>query len=98
LDQRVTRIREIEQLGFRPYGHRFDFTHTLDQIVEQFSPLTGDELEANKIPVKVCGRILTLRRMGKASFATILQSGAKLQLYLKKDALSEQDYALSQNL
>ncbi len=98
LDQRVTRIREIEQLGFRPYGHRFDFTHTLDQIVEQFSPRTGEELEASKVPVKVCGRILTLRRMGKASFATILQTGAKLQLYLKKDALSEQDYALSQNL
>ncbi len=98
LEQRAARIREIEQLGFRPYGHRFDTTHTIDQIVSQYSAKTGEELEAERVQVKVCGRLLTPRHMGKASFAPILQNGARLQLYLKKDALSENDYALAKIL
>lgn len=98
LEQRAARIREIEQLGFRPYGHRFDATHTIDQIVSQYSAKTGEELEAERVQVKVCGRLLTPRHMGKASFAPILQNGAHLQLYLKKDALSENDYALAKIL
>ena len=32
-DQRIQRIAEIEALGFQPYGHRFDFTHTIPQVL-----------------------------------------------------------------
>ncbi len=94
LEQRAQRIREIEQLGFRPYGHRFDFTHTLDQVVAGFGGTSAEELEASRVNVKVCGRIYLIRHMGKAGFVTLGQGGAKLQLYVRKDAVPEQDFAL----
>jgi len=95
--QRVARIAEIEALGFRPYGHRFDFTHTIPQILEEYGSKTAEELAA-RIEVKVAGRILTVRRMGKAGFAHLLQNGERLQIYVRKDAVSEKDYALYEKL
>jgi len=96
--QRVARIAEIETLGFSAYGQRFDFTHTLPQILEEYSAKTSEELEANKVTTRVAGRILTVRRMGKAGFAHLLQDGEKLQVYIRKDAVPENDYALYQIL
>ncbi len=98
LAQRLERVRELEKQGHRPYGQRFDFSHTLDQIVGGYSGYDGAALDAQRVDVRVCGRILTVRRMGKAGFVTIGQNGCRLQLYLKKDALTEQDYALYQAL
>jgi lysyl-tRNA synthetase class 2 len=98
LQQRLGRIQEIEKLGFRPYGQRFDFTHTIPQLLADYSGKTGEELEANRVPVKIAGRIQTVRRMGKAGFAHLMQFGEKLQIYVKKDAVSENDYALYQAL
>ena len=95
--QRIARIAEIEALGFKAYGHRFDFTHTIPDILAQYGAKTAEELEP-KIPVLVAGRIATLRRMGKAGFAHLLQNGEKLQVYIRKDAVSETDFALYQHL
>ncbi len=86
-EQRVARIAEIETLGFSAYGERFDFTYTLPQILADYSAKTSEELEANKVAVRVAGRILTIRRMGKAGFAHLLQDGEKLQVYIRKDAV-----------
>jgi hypothetical protein len=36
LKQRLSRIREIEALGYRPYGSRYDFTHTVPQILAEY--------------------------------------------------------------
>jgi lysyl-tRNA synthetase class 2 len=98
LAQRHARIREIEALGFRAYGQRFDFTHTIPHVLAEYTPKSVEELAEPKVTVKLCGRIHTLRRMGKAGFAHLLQSGEKLQVYVRKDAVSERDYALYQLL
>ncbi|MEO8128528.1 MAG: lysine--tRNA ligase [Bryobacteraceae bacterium] len=97
LKQRLRRIQEIEALGFRAYGQRFEFTHTLPQIRAEHDAKTVEEL-VSPIQVRVAGRILTIRRMGKAGFLTLSQSGERLQIYVKKDALSETDYSLYQLL
>jgi len=94
LRQRHERVREIEALGFRPYGHRFDYTHTLTQVHEQLDAKSGEELDGARTAIKICGRIRTLRRMGKAAFAHLAQGGAQLQIYVKKDAVSETDWKL----
>ncbi|MCX6594891.1 MAG: lysine--tRNA ligase [Acidobacteria bacterium] len=101
---RHARVREIEALGFKPYGQRFDFTQTLDQIVATHLSATGEELEAARavsptgVSVKACGRIQTVRRMGKAGFVTVQQGNSRIQLYIRKDAVVENDYALYQIL
>jgi len=91
--QRLRRTAEIEALGFRPYGQRFDSTHSLSQIVAHYSAKTAEEL-ANKPRVRIAGRIQTIRRMGKAGFLHLMQSGERLQVYVRKDAVPEADYAL----
>lgn len=65
LAQRLERVREIEKMGYAPYGHRFDFSHTAAEIVAKADEYTAESLEATRVPVKICGRIMTIRRMGK---------------------------------
>ncbi len=98
LTQRHARAREIEALGFKAYGHRLDVTHTLPQILAEFGDTTGEQLEQQRVNVRVAGRVSTVRRMGKAGFAHLQQSGDRLQIYVRKDAVCEQDYALYQGL
>jgi len=93
LRQRQERIGQIRALGFEPYGQAFDFTHTVPQILENYGAKTAEEL-AEKVELRVAGRILTVRRMGKAGFLHLLQNGEKLQIYVKKDAVSETAYKL----
>jgi lysyl-tRNA synthetase class 2 len=95
LQQRLGRIREIEALGFRPYGQRFEFSHTVPAILAEYASKTAEELAA-PVRVRIAGRVQTLRRMGKAGFAHLAQSGERLQIYVKKDALPERDFAIYQ--
>jgi lysyl-tRNA synthetase class 2 len=98
IGQRLDRVQQIQALGFKPYGHRFDASHTIPEILAQYSSKTGEELEANRTSVKIAGRIQTLRRMGKAGFAHLMQRAEKLQVYIKKDAIAEREYELYQLL
>jgi lysyl-tRNA synthetase class 2 len=93
LDQRLKRTAEIEALGFRAYGQRFDFTHTIPEILREYGSKTAEEL-ADKPQVRVAGRMQTPRRMGKAGFIPLMQLCEKLQLYIRKDAVSENEYKL----
>jgi lysyl-tRNA synthetase, class II len=93
LKQRLMRIRELETLGHRPYGQRFEFTHTIPDVIAAYSAKTAEELSP-EMRVRIAGRIMTLRHMGKAGFAHLQQSGERLQIYVKKDAVAERDYQL----
>ena len=97
LEQRIKHIGEIEALGFRPYGHRFDFTHAIPDILAAYGSKSAEEL-APRTDARICGRVQTIRRMGKAGFAHIMQNGERLQLYVKKDAVPAPDFALYQQL
>jgi lysyl-tRNA synthetase class 2 len=91
--QRRSRVAEIEALGFRGYGQRFDFTHTVAQVMAEYGAKTAEELADNP-RVRIAGRIMTIRRMGKAGFMHLMQSGERMQVYVRKDAVSERDYKL----
>ncbi len=91
-EQRLSRAREMEAAGLAPYGKRYDFTETIPAILEKFEPKTAEEITpADR--VRIAGRVMTVRRMGKAGFAHLQQNGERLQIYIKKDAVSEADYA-----
>jgi lysyl-tRNA synthetase class 2 len=93
LGQRHERADQIRQLGYQPYGHAFSYTHTIPEILAAYGSKTSEEL-AGRIQVRVAGRIQTIRRMGKAGFLNLAQGGEKLQIYIKKDAVSESNYKL----
>jgi len=92
-EQRAARVRDIEALGYKPFGKRFEFTHNVPDILRDYSDKTAEEL-GPEVRASVAGRIQTVRRMGKAGFMHIQQNGERLQLYVRKDAAPERDYAL----
>ena len=93
LRQRHQRLSQIRELGFEPYGTAFDYSHTIPQILSEYGSKTAEEL-AEHVAVRIAGRILTVRRMGKAGFLHLLQDGGKLQIYIKKDDIGEAVYKL----
>ncbi len=91
--QRLERIRQIEALGYRAYGCRFDFTHTIAQVRAAYGARSAEELSP-RVSVRICGRLHTIRRMGKAGFAHLAGAGERLQIYLRQDAVPERDFRL----
>ena len=95
--QRLEKLQWIQDGGLRPFGTRFPTTHTLETILQSYSSATKVELESSPISCTVAGRIVAMRRFGKAAFAALQEEGYRLQVYLKKDLLGDQSYELSQS-
>ncbi len=91
---RLEKLKQIEALGQQAYPTKYDFTHTLPQILAEYSTKTGEQLEAARVHVRVAGRIMAIRLMGKAGFAHLQQDGQRLQIYVKKDAVGEKGFEL----
>jgi lysyl-tRNA synthetase class 2 len=92
--QRRKKLSEIEALGFADYPHKFEWTHTPAAIIEGYDSRTAKALEAEKVQVRVAGRIVAVRLHGKAGFAHILGGGRRLQVYVKLDAVGERGFQL----
>ena len=88
---RIQKLQQIKALGFDPYPTYYRYTHTLAEAAKQFSSKTAEELAEGKYKVRVAGRILTNRPFGKAGFVTLSHWEGHLQIYAKKDQLSERD-------
>ncbi|MEZ5353746.1 MAG: lysine--tRNA ligase [Bryobacteraceae bacterium] len=94
LRQRVNRIAEIEALGFRSYGQRFDASHTVGEALAAGNPHDAAKLDADRPRVTLAGRMMTIRRMGKAGFAHLQQNGERIQIYVRKDTVDETAWKL----
>jgi lysyl-tRNA synthetase, class II len=82
----LRRREELEQLrakGINPYPYEFNQTHYSDEIIKSFK---DDDPKQN---VSIAGRIMSIRRMGKASFCHIQDSHGRIQVYLRKDDVGE---------
>jgi lysyl-tRNA synthetase, class II len=93
-DLRRDKLKQIEALGQESYPRRYDFTHTIPQVLAGYSQKTSEELEHMRVDVRVAGRIMAIRLMGKAGFAHLQQAGQRLQIYVKKDAVGEHGFDL----
>src|SRR5579871_6534067 len=91
---RREKLKKIAALGQRTYPTKFDFTQAIPQIWSEYEKKTGEELEASRVNVRVAGRIMAIRLMGKAGFAHLQQNGLRLQIYVKKDAVGEKGFEL----
>jgi lysyl-tRNA synthetase class 2 len=91
---RRQKLKQIEALGQPVYRNQYDFTHTIPQILAGYSDKTGEQLEASRVSVRVAGRIMAIRLMGKAGFSHLQQGGQRLQIYVKKDAVGDKGFEL----
>ena len=91
---RRDKLRRIEALGQSAYPYKYEFTHLVPQILAEHGEKQGPELEASRVEVRVAGRIMAIRVMGKAAFLHVQQAGQRLQVYVKKDDVGEQQFEL----
>ena len=91
---RLEKLKQIEALGQRAYPTRYEFSDTIPQILARDTEKTAEQLESARVNVRVAGRIMAIRLIGKASFAHLQQDGQRLQIYVKKDAVGEKGFAL----
>ena len=91
---RLDKLKQIEALGQQNYPTKYEFTHPILQIVADYSEKTAEQLESPRINVRVAGRIMAIRLMGKAGFAHLQQGGKQLQIYVKKDAVGDKGFEL----
>ena len=91
---RRSKLDEIVKLGQAAYPHQFQATHTLPEVRAKWNDSTAEQLEGERVNVAIAGRIMAIRQQGKAGFATLQQQGARLQIYVRLDAVGEQGFAL----
>jgi lysyl-tRNA synthetase, class II len=91
---RLEKLKQIEALGQQTHPTKYDFTHTVSQVLAGYSEKTAEQLEKERVHVRVAGRIMAIRLMGKAGFAHLQQDGQRLQIYVKKDAVGEKGFEL----
>ena len=93
-EQRQKKLEQIQALGHDAYPREFRWTDTPAALVEKYGETSGPDLEANKREVRVAGRILSYRLMGKAGFAHLQGSGKRIQIYVRKEVVGEQGFQL----
>ena len=76
----------------KAYPNDFERENISGKILELYDAKTNEELEANPVEVKIAGRIMLKRVMGKASFITISDVGGRIQLYVARDKVGEETY------
>jgi lysyl-tRNA synthetase class 2 len=93
-DLRRDKLRQIEALGHPVYPNSFAASHTMAAIRSEYDATDGETLEQNRFTVSVAGRIMAIRAQGKAGFAVLQQNGARLQIYVRMDAVGENAFQL----
>lgn len=91
---RREKLQKLIDLGVDPYGKRFDRTDSSSSCRAKSEGKTNEDLEASPIHVIVAGRIMLLRKMGKASFITIQDKEGKIQGYISIDSVGEKSYEI----
>lgn len=86
---RIDKMHKIEEHGWKPFGYRFLYTHRAADIAAQFDGLSEKETE-----VKMAGRIMAIRGHGKTCFMDMQDKTGRIQVYVRKDVIGEENYAL----
>lgn len=89
ISRREEKLRKLREIGVEPYGGKFERTHCVRELMDNF-----DRIAESKEEVVVSGRIMLMRRHGKASFANLQDETGKVQIYLKFDIVGEKAYRI----
>lgn len=89
VQNRIEKTHKIEEHGWLPFGRRFLWTHHAADVNEQFDDLAEKETE-----VKMAGRLMAIRGHGKTCFMDMQDRTGRLQVYVRKDVIGEENYAL----
>lgn len=84
---RRQKVHALAQRGLDSYPYRFERTHRIEQLQGQFESLSGGQSV-----VRIAGRIMLKRKMGKATFADLVDQTGRLQIYVKLNVVGQAAY------
>ncbi len=91
---RINKLEKYKELGIDPFGQAYEVKNKSAEIKKEYSGFSHEELEEKHITVQVAGRIMFIRKMGKASFFAIQDKSGYIQIYIRKDVVGDEMYDL----
>ena len=91
---RRDKITQLQQMGIYPFGNAYNRSHLAGQIREELGELSQQEIEEKHVEVKVAGRIMSKRRMGKLGFMHIQDKSGQIQIVVNKAVVGEEAYEI----
>lgn len=96
-EESIRELKEIREMKINPYAHRFERTHSVKKVFDEYSGLEAGEKNED-VNVKVAGRIRSKREHGKLVFAHLEDFTGRIQLFIGAKNISENDYKLLKRL
>jgi len=93
LQDKISKVKEIEKMGLEPFGRKYDKKHMVGELLEAATDFDANPEEYNK-EFQTAGRIMGFRRQGKNVFAHIEDQTGRIQFYVRKDAVGEENYEI----
>ncbi len=94
IEERRKKVESLRAMGTNPYPAGYDFDITASEAVERFGHLDPEALEREKGTFSMAGRVMSIRGFGKASFIHVKDSTGRIQAYIRKDRVGDEQYRL----
>ena len=85
INYRIEKLNKLKEMGFEPYPHNYERTHRSTEVLNNFEALEDKD-------ISISGRVMALRKMGKASFIHIMDEFGQIQVFIKNDTVGEKVY------
>jgi lysyl-tRNA synthetase, class II len=89
---RKEKMKQLDENGVELFPHKVNITHTIKEILNAYAETEEKKLKEKKVRVKIAGRIMSVRKMGRAVFFHLGDSQGRLQAYLRKDHAGEEAF------
>lgn len=89
---RREKLEKYRELGIDPFGQRYDVTDHAQDLKDKYANYSEEELESMESHGNIAGRIMFIRKMGKASFFSLQDKSGFMQVYIRKDVVGEEQY------
>lgn len=91
---RRQKLEKLTELGFDPFGYSYPRDTTAEKILDEYEQYSKEELQDKSVAVRLAGRIMSKRIQGKAGFAHIQDGSKRIQIYIRQDQVSENEFAV----
>ena len=90
--QRREKIEEFRRAGLDPFHNRFVPSHTVQQVLAEYGAMTGPELDKLDTTFRLAGRLMLVRKFGKAAFCHFQDGTGRVQAYVQRDVLGDEAF------
>jgi len=91
-EQRKAKLGELRDSGINPFANGFKPTHLASDLISKYGELSEEELKGSSDEFSLAGRVMTIRDFGKSLFFHIADRSGRIQGYIKKDVIGENEH------